>query len=45
MHHDIRLREPGERIEGEQARIARSGAGEPDMAWRKDRNSSPPGRQ
>jgi hypothetical protein len=39
---NIGLREPGERIEGEQTRVARSGAGEPDMSRRKDRNSGPP---
>ena len=39
VHDDVGLGEPGQRIEREQARIARPGAGEPDMARLEDRNA------
>ena len=39
VHHDVGLRQTGQRIERQQARIARSGAGKPDLARRKDRNA------
>jgi len=45
VNDDIGLSEPGQRIERQQAGIARSGAGEPDMARGEDGNSGPPGRQ
>ena len=38
---NVGLRETGECIEREQARVARSGTGEPDMSRRKDWNRGP----
>ncbi len=45
VHHDVGLRQAGQRIEREQARIARPGAGEPDVARLEDRNAGAPRRQ
>ena len=39
VNDDVGLRQAGQRIEREQARIARPGAGEPDMARLEDRNA------
>ncbi len=39
VHHHIGLGEPGERIECEQARIARPRASQPDVTRCKDRNA------
>ena len=39
VNHDISLRQTGQRIEREQARIAGPSAGEPDMAGFEDRNA------
>ena len=39
VHDHVGLREPGERVERQQAGIARPGAGEPDMARREHRNA------
>ena len=41
----IRLGEARKGIEGEQAGIARAGTGEPDLAWREDRNAGAASRQ
>ncbi len=39
VNHNVGLRQTGQRIERQQARIARPGAGEPDVAGFEDRNA------